>query len=123
MCKPQGHAIAHIRLPERCVDLCSGGPKRHPLSMASTSRCRRCSRARSAVYPPHARHNRRVPPVSPAPAPAPPTAPAGALRLFVALWPDAAALYLPPGAPIEIGTKRTGALVLRLDNGRLIPEN
>jgi hypothetical protein len=43
---------------------------------------------------------------------------------FGALWPDAAALCLPPGAPIEIGSApRSGSLALRLENGRLIPEN
>ena len=32
---PQGKAIAHIRLPERCANLCFGGPKRNRLFMAS----------------------------------------------------------------------------------------
>ncbi len=32
---PQGKAIAHIRLPERCANLCFGGPKKNRLYMAS----------------------------------------------------------------------------------------
>jgi gluconolactonase len=32
---PQGKAIAHIRLPERCENLCFGGPKNNRLYMAS----------------------------------------------------------------------------------------
>lgn len=32
---PQGKAIAHIRLPERCANLCFGGPKGNRLYMAS----------------------------------------------------------------------------------------
>jgi gluconolactonase len=32
---PQGKAIAHIRLPERCANLCFGGPKNNRLYMAS----------------------------------------------------------------------------------------
>jgi gluconolactonase len=32
---PQGRAIAHIRLPERCANLCFGGPKNNRLYMAS----------------------------------------------------------------------------------------
>jgi len=31
-----GHAIGHIHLPERCANLCFGGPKRNRLFMAST---------------------------------------------------------------------------------------
>jgi gluconolactonase len=33
---PQGKAIAHIRLPERCANLCFGGPKNNRLYMASS---------------------------------------------------------------------------------------
>jgi gluconolactonase len=33
---PQGKAIAHIRLPERCANLCFGGPKGNRLFMASS---------------------------------------------------------------------------------------
>jgi gluconolactonase len=32
---PQGKAIGHIRLPERCANLCFGGAKRNRLFMAS----------------------------------------------------------------------------------------
>jgi gluconolactonase len=32
---PQGKALAHIRLPERCANLCFGGPKGNRLYMAS----------------------------------------------------------------------------------------
>jgi gluconolactonase len=32
---PQGKPIAHIRLPERCANLCFGGPKNNRLYMAS----------------------------------------------------------------------------------------
>lgn len=32
---PQGKAIAHIRLPERCANLCFGGPKNNRVYMAS----------------------------------------------------------------------------------------
>jgi gluconolactonase len=32
---PAGKAIAHIRLPERCANLCFGGPKKNRLFMAS----------------------------------------------------------------------------------------
>ena len=32
---PQGKAIAHIQLPERCANLCFGGPKNNRLYMAS----------------------------------------------------------------------------------------
>jgi len=32
---PQGKAIGHIRLPERCANLCFGGPKNNRLYMAS----------------------------------------------------------------------------------------
>jgi gluconolactonase len=32
---PQGKALAHIRLPERCANLCFGGPKNNRLYMAS----------------------------------------------------------------------------------------
>lgn len=33
---PQGQAIAHIHLPERCANLCFGGPKNNRLFMASS---------------------------------------------------------------------------------------
>ncbi|MGO4763586.1 SMP-30/gluconolactonase/LRE family protein [Cupriavidus sp. 2KB_3] len=33
---PQGKAIGHIHLPERCPNLCFGGPKRNRLYMASS---------------------------------------------------------------------------------------
>lgn len=33
---PQGKAIGHIHLPERCPNLCFGGPKRNRLFMASS---------------------------------------------------------------------------------------
>ncbi|XAH22816.1 SMP-30/gluconolactonase/LRE family protein [Xylophilus sp. GW821-FHT01B05] len=33
---PQGKPIGHIRLPERCPNLCFGGPKRNRLLMASS---------------------------------------------------------------------------------------
>ena len=33
---PQGKPLAHIRLPERCANLCFGGPKRNLLYMASS---------------------------------------------------------------------------------------
>jgi gluconolactonase len=33
---PQGTALAHIRLPERCANLCFGGPKRNRLFMAAS---------------------------------------------------------------------------------------
>ena len=33
---PEGHAIGHIRLPERCANLCFGGPKNNRLYMASS---------------------------------------------------------------------------------------
>jgi gluconolactonase len=33
---PQGQAIGHIHLPERCANLCFGGPKGNTLYMAST---------------------------------------------------------------------------------------
>jgi gluconolactonase len=33
---PQGLAIGHIHLPERCANLCFGGPKRNRLYMAAT---------------------------------------------------------------------------------------
>jgi gluconolactonase len=33
---PQGKALAHIRLPERCANLCFGGPKNNRLYMASS---------------------------------------------------------------------------------------
>ena len=34
---PQGRfSLAHIRLPERCANLCFGGPKRNRLYMASS---------------------------------------------------------------------------------------
>ena len=33
---PHGKAIGHIRLPERCANLCFGGPKRNRLYMASS---------------------------------------------------------------------------------------
>jgi gluconolactonase len=33
---PQGKAIGHIHLPERCANLCFGGPKGNTLYMAST---------------------------------------------------------------------------------------
>lgn len=33
---PQGHALAHIHLPERCANLCFGGPKRNRLFMAAS---------------------------------------------------------------------------------------
>ena len=32
---PQGKALAHIRLPERCANLCFGGPKGNRLYMAA----------------------------------------------------------------------------------------
>ena len=32
----QGKPLAHIRLPERCANLCFGGPKRNRLYMASS---------------------------------------------------------------------------------------
>ena len=32
---PQGKAIGFIKLPERCANLCFGGPKRNRLYMAS----------------------------------------------------------------------------------------
>jgi gluconolactonase len=32
---PQGKPLAHIRLPERCANLCFGGPKNNRLYMAS----------------------------------------------------------------------------------------
>jgi gluconolactonase len=33
---PQGRAIGHIHLPERCANLCFGGPKRNRLFMAAS---------------------------------------------------------------------------------------
>jgi gluconolactonase len=33
---PQGQAIAHIHLPERCANLCFGGPRRNRLFMAAS---------------------------------------------------------------------------------------
>jgi gluconolactonase len=33
---PQGKAIGFIRLPERCANLCFGGPKNNRLYMASS---------------------------------------------------------------------------------------
>lgn len=33
---PQGQAIGHIHLPERCANLCFGGPKRNRVFMASS---------------------------------------------------------------------------------------
>jgi len=33
---PQGKPIGHIRLPERCANLCFGGPKRNRLFMAAS---------------------------------------------------------------------------------------
>jgi len=33
---PQGKAIGHIRLPERCANLCFGGPKRNRLFMTAS---------------------------------------------------------------------------------------
>jgi gluconolactonase len=33
---PQGHAIGHIELPERCANVCFGGPKRNRLFMAAS---------------------------------------------------------------------------------------
>lgn len=33
---PQGRALAHIHLPERCANLCFGGPKRNRLFMAAS---------------------------------------------------------------------------------------
>jgi len=33
---PQGKAIGHIRLPERCANLCFGGAKRNRLFMTSS---------------------------------------------------------------------------------------
>ena len=33
---PEGKALAHIHLPERCANLCFGGPKRNRLYMASS---------------------------------------------------------------------------------------
>ena len=33
---PQGQAIGHIHLPERCANLCWGGPKNNRLYMASS---------------------------------------------------------------------------------------
>jgi gluconolactonase len=33
---PQGKPVLHIRLPERCANLCFGGPKRNRLFMASS---------------------------------------------------------------------------------------
>jgi gluconolactonase len=33
---PQGKALAHIHLPERCANLCFGGPKRNRLFMAAS---------------------------------------------------------------------------------------
>ena len=35
MFNPQGKAIGFIRLPERCGNLCFGGPKNNRLYMAS----------------------------------------------------------------------------------------
>jgi hypothetical protein len=43
---------------------------------------------------------------------------------FGSLWPDAAALCVGPGAAVEIGpVARDGARALRLENGKLRPEN
>ena len=33
---PQGKPLAHIHLPERCANLCFGGPKRNRLFMAAS---------------------------------------------------------------------------------------
>src|SRR5205085_331268 len=33
---PQGKPLAHIRLPERCANLCFGGPKNNRLYMAAS---------------------------------------------------------------------------------------
>jgi gluconolactonase len=33
---PQGQAISHIHLPERCANLAFGGPQRNRLYMASS---------------------------------------------------------------------------------------
>jgi gluconolactonase len=33
---PQGKGIGHIRLPERCANLCFGGAKRNRLFMTSS---------------------------------------------------------------------------------------
>jgi gluconolactonase len=33
---PQGRALAHVHLPERCANLCFGGPKRNRLFMAAS---------------------------------------------------------------------------------------
>jgi gluconolactonase len=33
---PTGRALAHIHLPERCANLCFGGPKRNRLFMAAS---------------------------------------------------------------------------------------
>ena len=33
---PQGKAIGHIHLPERCANLCFGGAKKNRLFMASS---------------------------------------------------------------------------------------
>ena len=33
---PQGQAVGHIHLPERCANVCFGGPKGNRLFMAAT---------------------------------------------------------------------------------------
>jgi gluconolactonase len=33
---PNGAAIGHIRLPERCANVCFGGPKRNRLFMVAS---------------------------------------------------------------------------------------
>ena len=34
---PQGKAVAHIHLPERCANLCFGGTERNRLFMAAST--------------------------------------------------------------------------------------
>jgi gluconolactonase len=39
---PQGEAIGHIALPERCANVCFGGVHRNRLFMAASHGCIRC---------------------------------------------------------------------------------
>jgi hypothetical protein len=45
---PQGKPLAHIRLPERCANLCFGGPKNNRLYMARATRSTRSTSRRTA---------------------------------------------------------------------------
>jgi sugar lactone lactonase YvrE len=43
---PDGRALAHIHLPERCANLCFGGPTATGSSWPPATRCTRCTSTR-----------------------------------------------------------------------------